>query len=177
MAQAITYLKNFSVIGLIAVVFFVFLMIKEIRELSKYYESILKENIKKQNNDLKESKKVAEHDELIQEIHNKIETLSTEVQDLKAVVDEIRKDNKENKRAELKDRLSQNYRFYRQRARLNDKEVPFWTKMEKESFLDLINSYEKNGGENSFVHETICPDIETWDLVSETIFYNNKIEN
>lgn len=67
--------------------------------------------------------------------------------------------SRENKRirAELKDRISQSYRYH------NEKQE--WNAMEKEALEDLIQEYEDAGGENSFVHSKVQKDMYTWKLI------------
>ena len=62
-------------------------------------------------------------------------------------------------KARLKDRISQVYRYYHKEQK--------WTSMEKESFSDLIRSYEASGGKNSFVHSICEPESETWEIIDE----------
>lgn len=66
---------------------------------------------------------------------------------------------RENKRvrAELKDRISQSYRYYNSAKR--------WNHIEKETLEDLISEYESAGGVNSFVHDKVIPEMYTWELV------------
>lgn len=62
--------------------------------------------------------------------------------------------NKTRDRADLKDRIRSLYSNYHNRGRI--------TKNEKESLMDLISTYEISGGDNSFVHSLILPEISTW---------------
>lgn len=60
------------------------------------------------------------------------------------------------RRNQLKDRIRQSYGYYHQRGSI--------TQMELESMQGLINSYERCGGSNSFVHTIIEPEMYTWDI-------------
>lgn len=112
-------------------------------------------------------KKKAE--ESLKRLENKVEEINSIKKDISAIGNKVdaltdvitvmqEKDNI-NKRANLKDRISQSYRYYHERQR--------WNTMEKEAFDDLIRSYEDAGGKNSFVH-TICePESNTWKLIDE----------
>lgn len=60
-------------------------------------------------------------------------------------------------RARLKDRLQESYRYYNVKKE--------WTHMEKEAFMDLIESYEAAGGKNSFVHDICLPESLTWKVL------------
>ena len=60
-------------------------------------------------------------------------------------------------RAELKDRISQHYRYHHATGK--------WTSMEKEALTDLIAEYEAAGGDNSFVHTTVAAEMYTWEII------------
>lgn len=65
-----------------------------------------------------------------------------------------RKNNKRI-RAELKDKISQSYRYYHSLGKIND--------MELEALEDLIEEYEAADGENSFVHSIVQKEMYTWE--------------
>lgn len=60
------------------------------------------------------------------------------------------------RRGELKDRIRQSYGYYHNRG--------YITGMELEALKGLINSYEKSGGANSFVHTVVEPEMYTWEI-------------
>lgn len=60
-------------------------------------------------------------------------------------------------RAEMKDKISQLYRYYHEKQEWND--------MEREAFGDLIDEYEAAGGSNSFVHTIVQPESYMWKVV------------
>ena len=92
-------------------------------------------------------------------IKQDINTIGNKVDTLTEVITVMQEKDNINKRANLKDRISQSYRYYHERQ--------CWNTMEKEAFDDLIRSYEDAGGKNSFVH-TICePESNTWKLIDE----------
>lgn len=66
-------------------------------------------------------------------------------------------EQKNNKRirAELKDKISQSYRYYHALGKIND--------MELEALEDLIEEYEAAQGENSFVHSVVQKEMYTWE--------------
>lgn len=68
----------------------------------------------------------------------------------------ITQDN-EVKRGELKDRIRQSYGYYHAKGKMS--------LMEREALEGLIQSYEKSGGSNSFVHSVVEPEMYTWELV------------
>lgn len=57
-------------------------------------------------------------------------------------------------RAEMKDKIGERYRRYHSKGEIND--------MEYEALCDLIDEYEAAGGENSFVHSVVQPEMYTW---------------
>lgn len=71
-------------------------------------------------------------------------------------------EEKHNKRirAEMKDKISQLYRYY------HEKQV--WNDMEREAFNDLIDEYEDAGGSNSFVHSVVQPESYTWKVIERS---------
>ena len=71
-------------------------------------------------------------------------------------------EEKHNKRirAEMKDKISQLYRYYHEKQEWND--------MEREAFNDLINEYEDAGGSNSFVHTIVQPESYTWKVIERS---------
>ena len=90
--------------------------------------------------------------ETLDRIGDKVDLLSKEINDMQE-----KNDSKD--RAKLKDRIAQSYRYYHKEQK--------WTSMDKESFNDLIRSYEASGGKNSFVHSTCEPESETWEIINE----------
>lgn len=74
----------------------------------------------------------------------------------------IESERKNNKRirAELKDKISQSYRYYHSLGKIND--------MELEALEDLIEEYESAEGQNSFVHSVVQKEMYTWEKISQT---------
>lgn len=60
-------------------------------------------------------------------------------------------------RAELKDKISQSYRYYHSLGKIND--------MELEALEDLIEEYEEADGKNSFVHSVVQKEMYTWEKI------------
>ena len=115
-----------------------------------------KSSIEKKNNEetLKQLvNKVSEIDVLKQDIND----IGNKVDNLTNTISMMQANDNLNKRANLKDRISQSYRYYHERQE--------WTMMEKEAFEDLIKSYENAGGKNSFVHSICEPESNTWRLI------------
>lgn len=90
------------------------------------------------------------------EINQRISTISDRLDQLCTKLDEKISDDKEVKRGELKDRIRQSYGYYHNQG--------YITSMELEALKGLINSYEKSGGANSFVHSIVEPEMYTWEV-------------
>lgn len=60
-------------------------------------------------------------------------------------------------RAEMKDKIGQQYRYYHEKKK--------WNEMEREALNDLIEEYEDAGGKNSFVHSVVQPESYLWEVV------------
>lgn len=87
--------------------------------------------------------------------------ISRKIDDMKRNTDErfMESERKNNKRirAELKDKISQSYRYYHELGKIND--------MELEALEDLIEEYEEAEGKNSFVHSVVQKEMYTWEKV------------
>lgn len=87
--------------------------------------------------------------------------ISRKIDDMQRSTDErfIESERKNNKRirAELKDKISQSYRYYHSLGKIND--------MELEALEDLIEEYEEADGENSFVHSVVQKEMYTWEKI------------
>ena len=109
---------------------------------------------------------------LVYELKNSIETLSSEVKhnqetmnvqsesiaELKDIVIKMQEKNSETKRAEIKEKIE---RIYRECT--GDQVC---TEMQLESLKGLIEQYEKHGGDNSFVHTIVQPEMYKWEVVT-----------
>lgn len=88
--------------------------------------------------------------------------ISQKIDDMKHDTDKrfMESERKNNKRirAELKDKISQSYRYYHSLGKIND--------MELEALEDLIEEYESAEGQNSFVHSVVQKEMYTWENVS-----------
>ncbi len=165
MLSALHELEGFSTLAILICVLMVLLLIKEIREIVKYFRTWANE---------KEVASLSQNEinVLTQENHESIKKLEGSVKDLQGKFDSIseqlkglKEDGRNNKRAELKDRIGQGFRFYSKRRYSDEQPIPYWNEMERDAFEDLISSYEYNGGENSFVHTTVANIIPTWIIV------------
>lgn len=90
-----------------------------------------------------------------------ISDISKKIDDMKRNTDErfMESERKNNKRirAELKDKISQSYRYYHELGKIND--------MELEALEDLIEEYEEADGKNSFVHSVVQKEMYTWEKI------------
>lgn len=90
-----------------------------------------------------------------------ISDIAKKLDDMKHDTDErfMESERKNNKRirAELKDKISQSYRYYHEFGKIND--------MELEALEDLIEEYEEAEGKNSFVHSVVQKEMYTWDKI------------
>lgn len=92
-----------------------------------------------------------------------LSNISQKIDDMQRNTDERFKESerKNNKRirAELKDKISQSYRYYHSLGKIND--------MELEALEDLIEEYESANGKNSFVHSVVQKEMYTWEKISQ----------
>lgn len=90
-----------------------------------------------------------------------IASISRKIDEMQHNTDErfMESERKNNKRirAELKDKISQSYRYYHSLGRIND--------MELEALEDLIEEYEEAEGKNSFVHSVVQKEMYTWEKI------------
>lgn len=113
----------------------------------------------KQEEDKKQSIK---HDNLIKDdFSESLSVISRKIDDMQRSIDErfLESEQRNNKRirAELKDKISQSYRYYHALGKIND--------MELEALEDLIEEYEAAAGENSFVHSVVQKEMYTWEKI------------
>ena len=89
--------------------------------------------------------------------------ISRKIDDMQRNTDKrfMESEQKNNKRirAELKDKISQSYRYYHSLGKIND--------MELEALEDLIEEYESAEGQNSFVHSVVQKEMYTWEKISQ----------
>lgn len=98
------------------------------------------------------------------ELAESISSISIKLDNMQKSTDErfAESERKNNKRirAELKDKISQSYRYYHSLGKIND--------MELEALEDLIEEYESAQGENSFVHSVVQKEMYTWEKVGRS---------
>lgn len=94
------------------------------------------------------------------QLTDSINALSDKLDAMNLKQNELEEKHRKRIRAEMKDKISQLYRYYHERGKWND--------MEREAFNDLIDEYEDAGGSNSFVHTVVQPESYTWKVVERT---------
>lgn len=129
----------------------VYNMKSSIDDLSK----IVKKNQENRDKELlqyrDDSRKI--RDEMYEVMNNQSES----IKELKETVLEIQKINSETTKAEIKERIE---RIYRE---CTNEQV--CTEMQFETLRDLIEQYEKHGGNNSFVHSIVEKEMYHWDVI------------
>lgn len=131
----------------------------EIAPFIKAMQSINDKLIKTDRIDLlerKQSQDAVSFREADKEIRDQIDILAEKIDKLSETLDKKIDHDNSVKRGELKDRIRQNYGYYHARK--------YITKMELEALEGLIRAYEQSGGENSFVHSIVEPEMYTWDV-------------
>lgn len=128
----------------------------------------LKDSIEKLSKEVKENQ-LNRDKELLQyrndsrkireEMYKVIDKQSEYIAELKETIIEIQNINSETKRAEIKEKIE---RIYRE---CTHEQV--CTEMQFESLKDLIEQYEKHGGDNSFVHTIVQEEMYKWQVVKE----------
>jgi len=109
------------------------------------------------------------------ELTESISSISRKIDDMQKNTDQrfYESEQKNNKRirAELKDKISQSYRYYHSSGKIND--------MELEALEDLIEEYESADGKNSFVHTVVQKEMYTWekdDKIKKELFFENSMK-
>lgn len=104
-----------------------------------------------------ESKMLQSHEQKLNQVSADTKAINDKINVLSQMILDMQNKADTSKRAELKDRISQSYRYYHAKGQ--------WNLMEKEAFDGLIRDYESHGGENSFVHSVCEPESCTWEIV------------
>lgn len=183
-----TYLENINpmivLVALVLLIFFCWITIKNRKVISDFFNDLynrkknreeLLQTIKDNQSDIKSIMENRIHDreqsfaiqKELTDAQNKLSeslsSISQKIDDMQRNTDERFKESerKNNKRirAELKDKISQSYRYYHSLGKIND--------MELEALEDLIEEYESADGKNSFVHSVVQKEMYTWEKVSQ----------
>lgn len=128
----------------------------------KYKEELLR-TIQENQADIRQLMEHRLHDReqslaVQKELSKSIAVIAKKLDEMQQSTDERFRESeqKNNKRirAELKDKISQSYRYYHSSGKIND--------MELEALEDLIEEYESADGQNSFVHSVVQKEMYTW---------------
>lgn len=128
------------------------------RELNKYSanEHITKERIEMLE---KHEKSIAELQETDNEILRTLQEIQGSLQAMTDRQNHIELAGTKAEKNKLKDRIGQIYRCCHLEGKI--------TKIQKTALLGLIENIEELGEHNSFVHETVQPEIETWEVIED----------
>lgn len=189
MEELITkYLENINpmivLVALVFLIFFCWIAIKNRKVISDFFNDLynrkknkeeILQTIKDNQTDIKAIMENRIHDReqsfVIQKeltdaqnkLSESLSSISQKIDDMQRNTDERFKESerKNNKRirAELKDKISQSYRYYHSLGKIND--------MELEALEDLIEEYESADGKNSFVHSVVQKEMYTWEKISQ----------
>lgn len=181
------YLENVNpmivIVALMFIVFICWILIKNRKIISELFNDLynrkknkeeLLQTIKDNQTDIKTIMENRIHDReqsfaIQKELTDAQNKLSESLSDISKKIDDMQRntderfmesERKNNKRirAELKDKISQSYRYYHELGKIND--------MELEALEDLIEEYEEADGKNSFVHSVVQKEMYTWEKVS-----------
>lgn len=172
------------VIAILIIIFFLIWLFKNRKSIQDFFNALynrkknkeeLLQTIKDNQSNIKTIMENRIHDReqsfvIQKELTDAQNKLSESLSDISRKIDNMKHDTderfmeserKNNKRirAELKDKISQSYRYYHSLGKIND--------MELEALEDLIEEYESAEGKNSFVHSVVQKEMYTWEKVSQ----------
>ena len=135
---------------------------EELLQTIKNNQSAIKEIMDNRIRDRKQSLTIQkELTDAQNKLSESLSDISRKIDEMKHNTDErfMESERKNNKRirAELKDKISQSYRYYHELGKIND--------MELEALEDLIEEYEEADGKNSFVHSVVQKEMYTWEKI------------
>lgn len=177
------YLENINpmvvIVAVIILIFICWIIFKNRKVISEFYDDWynrkknkeeLLQTIKDNQSDIKTimENRLRDREQSLaiqKELTDAQKKLSETIFDISRKIDEMKhntderfmeSERKNNKRirAELKDKISQSYRYYHELGKIND--------MELEALEDLIEEYEEADGKNSFVHSVVQKEMYTW---------------
>ena len=169
-------------VAFVMIIFVCWIIFKNRKVISEFFNDLynrkknredLLQTIKDNQSDIKKKKKNRIHDreqsftiqKELTDAQNKLSEsltiISKKIDDMQHNTDKRfrESEHKNNKRirAELKDKISQSYRYYHSLGKIND--------MELEALEDLIEEYESADGKNSFVHSVVQKEMYTWEKI------------
>lgn len=118
-------------------------------------DRLLQENIDKVWNTMELAQDTSK--EIRTEMYSVIKGISANLKNVTDKLDTMEKKNNLSKQADLKEKIEKLYRECH--ANMVCTDTAF------ETLKDLIADYERHGGENSFVHSLVQPEMYTWDHI------------
>lgn len=123
----------------------------------------LKNSVEEINNTLEQIFKNREHDRedsrrIRSEMYVIMDKQSESIDHLTQTVMDIQKKNSKTKRAEIKEKIERIYSECHLAMTCTD--------MQYETLKELIEEYEEHGGNNSFVHTTVEPEMHLWEKIT-----------
>lgn len=93
------------------------------------------------------------------ELYKHIDGIARNVEDIKGDIKSMQEKEQASKRADIKKSIEKLYR--------ECSDAKCCTDMQLETLKDLIEDYEANGGENSFVHSVVQKEMYTWHVIEK----------
>ncbi|MCI6090031.1 MAG: hypothetical protein MR695_05645 [Solobacterium sp.] len=146
-----------TIITILAVISFIVAVSIKAYKVMEKYRKLKNESEKKEEKFENYEKSIKILTEMSEQQKDDISRLDEKINTVFAMLIELRKHDDSNKRANLKDRISQSYRYHHSTRTI--------TRMDIETLEGLIASYESCGGTNSFVHEVVQKEMYTWEIV------------
>lgn len=146
-----------TIITILAVISFIVAVSIKAYKVMEKYRKLKNESEKKEEKFENYEKSIKILTEMSEQQKDDISRLDEKMNTVFAMLIELRKHDDSNKRANLKDRISQSYRYHHSTRTI--------TRMDIETLEGLIASYESCGGTNSFVHEVVQKEMYTWEIV------------
>lgn len=146
-----------TTITILAVISFIVAVSIKVYKAMEKYRKLKNEAEKKEEKFESYEKSIKTLTEMSEQQKDDISKLDEKINTVFAMLIELRKHDDSNKRANLKDRISQSYRYHHSTKTI--------TRMDIETLEGLIASYESCGGTNSFVHEVVQKEMYTWEII------------
>lgn len=136
--------------------------VKEVSELKEKHDSDFSDFTEKQINYREQSLAIQNdwkktQEQIFETLSHLFEKIDTMKQETDERFEKSEKKQNERVQAELKDKIAESYRRYHTVEKINN--------MELEALEGLIESYEKHGGKNSFVHSVVQKEMYTWEHI------------
>lgn len=127
-------------------------------ELKNSIEELSKEVKQNQQNRDKELAQYRQDSRVIRdEMYKVLNKQSDQIKELTKTVVAMEEKNSKTKRAEIKEKIERLYKECHPAMTCTD--------MALETLRDLIEEYEEHGGDNSFVHSTVEPEMYEWEVI------------